>query len=456
MKPTRIYCGLWRAMLALAFLCGATQAAAQAVNKWTYKGGWTNSTRGWLDWQKNSYDGRYCLFAGTPSWSGSPNDVMCYDAARNLWETVYAGDLSKTWPKGGDEHAWGWDHTRNEYIMLDTAHFRPQAYAFVMATRSWRPITNADFAGIESRNMPFGAGTATSADHDLMVITHGPSGGNAVTRLLDLRNRTYSELRPGPGVAFPENRNLIQNMFMYVPSLRKFLLWGGNSIATGKKLNDLWLFDPVSKTWMQVTQAGTVPAARANAHMAYDADQNVVYLFGGNVTEDPVVHILRLSTFTWERLPVPAGTLYVDRSPFRINGVAMWSRDAGFCLSGGALSPARDWTDSLRTWCFQHSLASDTLPPASPAGNTSSFVPSDLGNLTASWYKSSSDPTDVARYEVQRSEDNGTTWKDQVTVIANGAATYNYTYAGVKMSRVRVRAVDNAGNASTYVELPVN
>lgn len=443
------------AALGLALLTGAGVATAQ-TNKWTYKGGWIGYTRGWLEWQKNSYDGRYCLFAGSPSWSGSPNDVWCYNAATNVWENVYKGDLSATWPKGGDEHAWGWDHVHGEYIILDTAHYRPQAYAFKMATRTWRKLTNADFAGIESRNLPFGAGTATSPDHDLMVITHGPSGGDALTRILDLKNGTYSELRPATGVAFPENRNLIQNMFVYVSSLRKFLLFGGHSIVTNKNLNDLWLFDPVSKTWMKVTQSGDIPSPRANSHIAYDSVQNVVYLFGGNVTEDPVVYILRLSDFSWQKLPVPAGTVYVDRSPYRTNGTSMWSKEAGFCLTGGSLSPARDWSDSLRTWCFQHSLSADSTPPSSPPANTGSFVPSDLGNLTASWYKSASDPADVARYEVQRSEDGGATWKDQVTVVATGAATYSHTYSGVKMSRVRVRAVDAAGNASAYVEIPVN
>ncbi len=431
------------AAVAFSFVLLASTAAAQEQNQWHFKGGWLQATRGWLDWKQNNVDGRHCLFSGHSA-VYAENDVWCYDAVNNAWEEVYPGNRSATPPYGGDLHAWGWDHVAKEYLLFDGAKVGREAFAFNWATRTWRPLGNADFTGLDDRTFISSSGVATSLDHDLMVITHGGSSASRVVRFLDLRNRTYGEVNAGSN---PPARTLIQNQFLYISSLRKFLLFGG---WTGSAyLNDLWLLDPVTKSWMPIAHQNP-PTGRANAHMAYDQDQNIVYLVGGD-NGSARVSILRLDTWTWEHLPLPAGTPLVDYPPLRRHGTAMFDAAAGFCTVAGGLSGAQ-WWQTIQTWCFRHTVAVDSIPPEQPPSGSVAFVQGNLGDLTVAWQRSPNDPVDVVRYELQRSEDR-VNWIDQVNIPANGSETYSHTYRGVVQGPARVRAVDAFGNASPYLEI---
>ncbi|HWP59902.1 MAG TPA: kelch repeat-containing protein [Candidatus Acidoferrales bacterium] len=430
-------------LLLAAPLLFAFAAAAQDVNKWRNRGGNLLVTRGWLNAAQNDLDGQFCLFSGHSAVTPE-NDVFCYDASINKWTRVYPGNKSASQPVGGDLHAWGWDHIGKEYFLFDGSKVGWRAYAFNPVTKAWRRLTDADFPGLDDRSFIDGAGIATSPDHDLMVIAHGSNSvsvGNVV-RILDLKNRTYSEMYTG----IPPNRKNIQHQFLYISSLKKFLLFGGRG-ASGA-LRDLWLFDPASKTWMPIAH-NNPPPGTYNGHMAYDSVQNVVYLVGGE-GGSARVWILHLSNWTWEQLPLPSGTALVDYPTRRRYGIALFHPVAGFCTAAGALDSAAYW-QSYQTWCFKHSLSIDDEPPQEPGPGNTNFVPSNLGDLTVSWAASPSDPGDVQRYELQRSEDGGATWVDQVNIPAAGSSSYSHTYKGVVDGPARVRAVDAAGNASEYI-----
>ena len=212
-------------------------------------------------------DGRYCLFSGNSY--RSDNEVVCYDASTNQWEWVYDRGSTVPAPNGGDLHTFAWDHVRKEYITLDGGRNGRQAFAFNITTRTWRPLTNNDFMGLDDRMFVSGSGTAVSPDHDLLVIFGGAGlYVSNVARLLDLRNRTYSEVA---GPASLPRRSYVQNQFLYISSLRQFLLFGGRDGQS--YLNDLWLFDPQSKTWTPVAHQNP-PTGRYFAQMAYDPIQN--------------------------------------------------------------------------------------------------------------------------------------------------------------------------------------
>ena len=427
-----------------AILVGKT-ANAQEQNTWHNKGGYLQASRGWIDWQRNDVDGRYCLFSGHSA-TAAENDVWCYNAQTNQWQEVYPGDRSATQPIGGDLHAWGWDHIGKEYFLFDSGKTGWRSYAFNPITRSWRQLTDNDFSGLSSRTFISSSGTATSPDHDLMVITHGGAFPTRVVRFLDLKNGVYSEIN---STSNPPARTFIQNQFLYISSIKKFLLFGG---STGTQyLNDLWLLDTVTKTWMPIAQVNP-PAATSNAHMAYDPIQDVVYLTGGD-GGSARVSVLHVRNWTWQHLPLPAGSALVDYPSRRRNGGAMFHPVAGFCMVAGGLQGGT-WIESLRTWCFKHAVSTDTVPPGQPPEGGSDFVPNNLGDLVAGWQKSASDPGDVTRYEVQRSQDNGVSWIDTVNITANGSPTYAHTYNGVLDGPFRVRAVDAAGNRSEYLVVP--
>ena len=268
-------------------------------------------------------------------------------------------------PNGGDLHAFAWDHVNKEYITLDGSRNGRQAFAFNLTTRTWRPLTNADFSGLDGRTFVSGSGTAVSPDHDLIVIFGGGLYASNVTRILDLRNRTYREV---VGPAALQRRSYVQNQFLYISSIKQFLLFGG---WNNQYLNDLWLFDPRSQTWTQVAHQNP-PTGRYFAQMAYDPVQNIVYLTGGH-NGSGRVSILHIATWTWEHLPLPPGRVLIDYPGQRSVGTAMFDPGSGFCTTAGELEGGT-WLDNLRTWCFKHQV----LPPGLRIGV---FRPS-----TGKWY----------------------------------------------------------------------
>src|SRR5687768_1508917 len=148
-------------LLVVCLMLSHKQGNAQVQNTWHFKGGYLQVTRGWLEWQRNDVDGRYCLFSGHSA-TAAENDVWCYNADTNQWEEVYPGDRSATQPIGGDLHAWGWDHVGKEYFLFDSGKTGRRAYAFSPISRTWRQLDDSDFPGLDNRWFISGSGTATS------------------------------------------------------------------------------------------------------------------------------------------------------------------------------------------------------------------------------------------------------------------------------------------------------
>ncbi len=439
---------VFSALLGALLMSGTAQA--EVVNQWTQVNAVVNDIpRGWLELEENDIDGRYCLFSGHSA-NTVRNDVLCFDSGTRTWNLASAGTNSTTPPIGGDLHAWGWDPVADEYLLFD-GKFAQQSYAFHYPTRVWRPLTNSDFPGIGARVAISNAGTATSPEHRLMVIVHGTIYGSptSVVRYLtlDAAGRRFEETVTGVN---PPARGSIQNQFLYIPTLQKFLLFGGEA-GTGL-LNDLWLLDPATRTWTPVVQTNPPPGT-ALAHMAYDAAQNVVYLSGGSGLITSHVWVLNLDTWTWQQLPTPSGTAGIHYPKPRQYGASLFDPAVGFCTVFGALSNASSWLESLANWCFQHQFTSDTTPPDAPGPGTANFIPSNLGDLSLSWPRSSADPDDVDHYELQRSTNGGASYLDQINIPATGAASYSHIYQGVPQGPARVRSVDDAGNASVYVPI---
>lgn len=82
----------------------------------------------------------------------------------------------------------------------------------------------------------------------------------------------------------------------------ELLVFGGDN--AGAVLNDLWLWNPASRTWRR---AASGPAARAGASMAYDAQRDVAVLFGGVDSALPTGAYLNdvweyhVATGTWQQ-----------------------------------------------------------------------------------------------------------------------------------------------------------
>lgn len=340
--------------VAQLMLCGLAPHAWG--NDWVNRGGMLNPGAGWFQWVHNSVDGRHCSL----NYNGS---LQCYDARSNVHEMVYLDRSQTPDPQNGDLQIFGWDHVNKEYLAMDGGRtIGPHPMAFSMITRTWRILTNADFDMIESRTVTSSAGSATSPDHDVFVVFAGSAWGYAgkKTLVFDLRNRTYREL---PGPASMSKRNNTQGQLLYISSLKRFLLFGGQSEG-GALLNDLWLLDPVTWTWAQVSPQNP-PPGRIFSQMAYDRVQNKVYLYGGWGADDGEVSVLHVNNWSWEHLPEPTGTVRVNYPGLRRVGAGMFDPSAGFCSGSGVLV-GTDWIGSAAIWCWTHQFDGSAPPPPPP------------------------------------------------------------------------------------------
>lgn len=342
--------------LALMFVAQVLLVGASTIawgNEWVNRGGRLNPAAGWFQWVPNTVDGRHCVL----TYYGH---IQCYSARTNLLETIYEDRSQQPDPGNGDLQIFGWDHVNKEYLAMDGGRpIGPYPMAFSMITRTWRILTNADFDRIESRTKAHSAGSATSSDHNVFVVFAGSQyGARRLTLVFDLKNRTYREL---PGPASMPIRSNTQGQLLYISSLKRFLLFGGAS-DTYAPLNDLWLLDPATWTWTQVS-ARNPPSGRFFSQMAYDYVHNRIYLYGGWGTSDGNVSVLHLDTWTWQHIPQPLGTALVNYPGWRRVGAGMFDPHAGFCSGSGILA-GTDWVGSAAIWCWKHQF--DAAPPPPP------------------------------------------------------------------------------------------
>lgn len=100
----------------------------------------------------------------------------------------------------------------------------------------------------------------------------------ADTWSFDLDHLSWTKLEPASG---PAGRTYAA--MTYVPSIDRVLLFGGASGEWEAETvhDDLWAFDLPSVTWKRLDPGGARPSARAWHAMAYDAESDLVVLFGG-------------------------------------------------------------------------------------------------------------------------------------------------------------------------------
>jgi N-acetylneuraminic acid mutarotase len=94
---------------------------------------------------------------------------------------------------------------------------------------------------------------------------------------------------------------------------RRMIVFGGRYRAGASgaytNYNDVWSFDLATERWEQLMPMGDAPAARANAAATYDAERDVVLLFGGNTSTNGAsftprndVWALDLEAPAWRRI----------------------------------------------------------------------------------------------------------------------------------------------------------
>ncbi len=98
------------------------------------------------------------------------------------------------------------------------------------------------------------------------------------TWLYDYNHDTWEQLRPS---SVPARRHFAS--MVYMASVDRVLLYGGQTREGGPFLSDLWTFDPTTLNWEELHPA-TDPGKRGQYGMAYDSKADKVVLFGGGGT----------------------------------------------------------------------------------------------------------------------------------------------------------------------------
>lgn len=178
---------------------------------------------------------RIWIFGGFTGPGGTRNDLLALDTSTNAW-TPAAGTSP---PSIRERHAMAWDPVGNAVVVFGGSYTMIVSPTFYDALYVYRPATNAWTLIPKVGNWPI-------ARHDSTLV--------------------------------------------WVPSLGKFLLYGGaNGAGAGTRLGDLWLLtlDAVAGTgsWMQLTPGGVTAPAQSAACLAYDAGARRLFLFGGELQD---------------------------------------------------------------------------------------------------------------------------------------------------------------------------
>ncbi|GAX74227.1 hypothetical protein CEUSTIGMA_g1676.t1 [Chlamydomonas eustigma] len=120
-------------------------------------------------------------------------------------------------------------------------------------------------------------------------------------------------------------------------SIREKIFVFGGQAADDTLLNDLWIFDQDSNSWMHVNCYGILPSARHGASICASEDGRRLYLFGGNDGSKALndVHYLDLEKLHWNAVPVHVGAQPEPREGHAAFVTSKYMVISGGCAQGG-------------------------------------------------------------------------------------------------------------------------
>lgn len=160
------------------------------------------------------------------------------------------------------------------------------------STREWRNLENPHWGSYigpsPSQNGRGGAAIAYSSQDKVIVLFGGHQNGNGLndTWVLDLATKTWIQKLPNNPVGFPLRRKAILGSMVYDSQNDVFILFGGRCSDSrcpvdGTLLNETWAYKLSTNTWTQKFPAVS-PPPRMEHRLAYDSEHSVILLFGGS------------------------------------------------------------------------------------------------------------------------------------------------------------------------------
>ena len=220
------------------------------------------------------HGGRLLLFGGRDT-DGAPfGDTWVYDAAENGW-TVVEGMAPS--PRFG--HAVAVDVANRALYLFggqaDGATFFNDAWRFDLDDLTWSEIATGDV-----RPSPRYGTSAVLDSTGKILVSHGFTfeGRFDDTWSLDPATGIWTDLSPAVETR-PLKRCLHEAI--WDAEGQRMLLYGGCSSGFGPcPQGDLWAFDPVTRTWSDLTPTES-PAPRSNPALVRDEAAGTIWLVDG-------------------------------------------------------------------------------------------------------------------------------------------------------------------------------
>lgn len=249
-----------------------------------------------------------------------------------------------------------WDASENETIVfggISTGGVATQATTEWNGT-GWTALTTGTTPPVRANaTMVYDVNDG----YDLLFGGYLTTGAHYRSDTYTFKNDVWTALSPGTSPSARSGYSMA-----YVPTVSGHggyaLLFGGNP-ANGKFVHDTWEFS--AGTWTNITAtAGTAPASRTDAGVAYDSVDNYVVLWGGLTGAGVVNDTWEFNpvTSTWTQLFASGSTNHAagpkaDMDP----QMGMDTADGAVILNGGATGTFATGTSEVvigwkQTWAF--------------------------------------------------------------------------------------------------------
>ncbi len=296
------------------------------------------------------YDGKadmVLMFGGQPREYEFYGDAWSYKTSTNTWTPL------STSPMYAKFFTADYDSKADKVVFYLNIYFcAGQNVCRMGETYVYDPNTD-ESVKVTPRVVPFGFGGANmvyDSESDRFILFGGYDFKNGreldETWTYDLNTNTWTAMNPAK---HPAGRNCSQ--MVYIPTIDRVLLFSGytgDSVLVNAPTGDTWLYDYNHDTWEQL-KPSSAPTRRHYASMVYMSSVDRVLLYGGQ-TSDVSGAVGDLWTFDpttldWEELH-PA----TDPGKRTVHGMAYDSKADKVVLFGGGPDNIGPWTDE--TWLY--------------------------------------------------------------------------------------------------------
>jgi PKD repeat protein len=323
-----------------------------------------------------------------------------------------------------------------------------------------------------------------AADGTKAILFGGLDYDNG-TYVLDFASQSWAVAIGQGSASSPPARGQIENQFAYDTGHGRFVLFGGRCFDPARctyqgMLDDTWLYNPASNSWMKATPA-TRPSARNQGQMYYDAANGVVVLYGGIGAGGTVLNDLwtfDVATLSWTQQAMPAtnpGGVFlgqVSYAPTTQCGYLVYGmKPAGatnpntwkLCLqaAGGNTPPIASFTTTPSSTTVGSPIALSAAGSSDPGGSIISYAWNFGDGTTGSGVSTSKSYAVAGTYTITLTvTDNGglaaSTTRTVTITTGNQAPTANFsaspspTTVGTPITFSAATSFDPDGSIASY------